>query len=189
MRLQELSKEIKQRKSIEFELNTANRALEKLATTDVLTDVHNRRSIEKLGKALEAESLRYLVHYSVFMLDVDHFKQVNDRWGHKTGDLVLRQIALKIRSQLREGDNIGRWGGEEFIILTKQISHDASVEFANRLCQTISKLEYDSIGHITISIGVASNHTKEKFDGVLLRADQALYLAKQRGRNRVEAIV
>lgn len=188
MRMQELDKEIKQRKSIATALHHANNELEKLATTDSLTNVHNRRSIEHLGKAFEADSLRYHGHYCVIMLDIDHFKQVNDRWGHKMGDKVLLNIASKAKSQLRDTDFIGRWGGEEFIILSRHISLDASVDFARRVCQTVSQLEIDSVGQVTISIGVARNHSKESFEDVLSRADEAMYLAKERGRNRVEAI-
>ncbi|MDJ0881051.1 MAG: diguanylate cyclase [Gammaproteobacteria bacterium] len=183
--LDNLAHEIEHRQQIENELQAANDKLEKLATTDPLTGVHNRRSIEHISQMLDAEVKRYQDHYVVFMLDIDHFKKVNDQFGHKVGDQILITLTQAIQQQLRDTDYLGRWGGEEFVIIAKHIQIDESVDFAQRIVDSISSMQIEPVGRITISIGVASLESQEQFEAVLLRADSALYQAKERGRNQV----
>ena len=187
-RANELSKQIKQRELVEQTLHTVNQQLEKLARTDSLTQVHNRRSIQEIGREYDAESKRYKTSYSVIMLDIDYFKDVNDRYGHHVGDKVLQEVANLISEQMRETDYIGRWGGEEFVILSKLTNLKDCKNYAQRLRKAVAEQEIDPIGNITISLGVSAHKTDEKFEDVVRRADKALYTAKDKGRNRVESL-
>ena len=182
-----LSAEIAQRQQIEIDLQKANESLEKLATTDYLTQIHNRRFIQDLGKKLDAETQRHDLEYTIMILDVDFFKRVNDRWSHQVGDIVLQQITQKIREQLRDSDYFGRWGGEEFIVLARNTSLQESVALAERLCDSVRAHTIDPVGQVTISIGVSGNLGRALFEKVILIADKALYSAKNKGRDRVES--
>lgn len=187
-RANELSKQIKQRELVEQTLHTVNQQLEKLARTDSLTQVHNRRSIQEIGREYDAESKRYKTSYSVIMLDIDYFKDVNDRYGHHVGDKVLQEVASLISEQMRETDFIGRWGGEEFVILSKLTNLKDCKNYAQRLRKAVADQDIDPIGNITISLGVSAHKQDEKFEDVVRRADKALYTAKDKGRNRVESL-
>ena len=187
-RANHLAREIKQRKSMERALHNVNQQLNKLSKTDPLTQINNRRSILEIGKGLDAESKRYQTRYSVIMLDIDHFKQVNDRLGHHVGDEVLQQVVTRLRSKMRDTDHIGRWGGEDFIILSRLTRLQETIHYAQRLRQAVCDTEFDAVGRITISIGVSSNDPEEEMADVIKRADKALYMAKHNGRNRVESL-
>ena len=185
---QELASEVEKREESEQTLFDANEQLEKLAKTDSLTQINNRHFIQELAKKLDAETKRHESQYTVLMLDVDHFKQINDCWGHQTGDVVLQKVTRLVSAELRDSDYFGRWGGEEFIIIARNTSLDESVAFARRLCQIIADHEIDPIGQSSISIGVTSNNGSAMFDRVVQLADEALYQAKENGRNRVESV-
>ena len=129
---------------------------------------------------------RYGTTYAVLMLDLDHFKAVNDEYGHKTGDKVLVDFTARVREALRDVDDFGRWGGEEFMILARNSGPDEAFEFAERLVKIVANHRIEPVGHITVSIGVAISCEGESFDAVVQRADRALYRAKENGRNRVE---
>jgi diguanylate cyclase (GGDEF)-like protein len=184
----ELASEVAKREESEKTLFDANEKLEILAKTDSLTQINNRLFIQELGKKLDAETKRYEIQYTALMLDIDHFKQVNDRWGHQTGDVVLQKITKLVNAELRDSDYFGRWGGEEFIVIARNTSLDESIAFARRLCQIIGDHEIDPVGRVTISIGVTSNNGNAMFDNVVQLADKALYQAKENGRNRVESL-
>lgn len=184
----ELAREVEKREESEQTLFDANEKLEILAKTDSLTQINNRLFILELGKKLDAETKRHGSQYTALMLDIDHFKRVNDRCGHQTGDVVLQKITGLVSAELRDSDYFGRWGGEEFIIIARNTSLDESIAFARRLCQIIADHEIDPIGRTTISIGVASNNGNALFDNVVQLADKALYQAKENGRNRVESL-
>ncbi len=185
-RADQLAKEIAEREAVEFKLHLTNERLEIIASTDELTQIYNRRAIEEIGAKLEAEARRYGTSFAVLLLDIDHFKRVNDQWGHKTGDMVLKDFTNSIREALRDVDEFGRWGGEEFMILARNSSLDDAAEFAERLVAMVANREIERVGKITTSIGVAVSRADETFDEVVLRADRALYTAKRNGRNRVE---
>ena len=185
-RADQLAKEIAEREAVEFKLHLTNERLEIMASTDELTQVYNRRAIEEIGAKLEAEARRYGKPFAVLLLDIDHFKRVNDRYGHKTGDMVLKDFTNRIREALRDVDEFGRWGGEEFMVLARNSGIDEAAEFAGRLVAMIANRPIDPVGKITTSIGVAVSRESETFDEVVLRADRALYTAKRNGRDRVE---
>jgi diguanylate cyclase (GGDEF)-like protein len=164
--------------------------LENLSITDALTGIANRRHFEwRLSEEIE-RSRRYKYPLSALMLDLDHFKQVNDNYGHQIGDIVLQQVAQRLRRILRRTDFLARYGGEEFIVLAPQTPADRALILAERLRQVIAESPIpvaDNLQiHITISIGVAvfPNHAQNESE-LIGAADAALYKAKQMGRNRV----
>jgi diguanylate cyclase (GGDEF)-like protein len=164
--------------------------LENLSITDALTGIANRRHFEwRLSEEIE-RARRYKYPLSTLMLDLDHFKQVNDNYGHQIGDIVLQQVAQRLRRILRRTDFLARYGGEEFIVLAPQTPADRALILAERLRQVIAESPIpvaDNLQiHITISIGVAvfPNHAQNENE-LVRAADAALYKAKQMGRNRV----
>ena len=171
-------------------LTTQNVELERLATTDSLTGLANRR---RLFDCLEQEvyrAQRYGTALSLVMFDIDHFKRINDSWGHATGDWVLRRIARETHQLLRKTDQAGRYGGEEFVVLLPETDLSEALLLAQRLSQRISDTaitpEHDAPMPVTVSVGVAALAPDETGEELIHRADQALYRAKQNGRNRVE---
>jgi len=164
--------------------------LENLSITDALTGIANRRHFEwRLSEEIE-RARRYSYPLSALMLDLDHFKQVNDNYGHQIGDIVLQQVAQRLRRILRRTDFLARYGGEEFIVLAPQTPADRALILAERLRQVIAESPIpvaDNLQiHITISIGVAVFPDHAQNESELVRAaDAALYKAKQTGRNRV----
>jgi two-component system cell cycle response regulator len=167
--------------------------LERLATFDSLTGLYNRRAI--LSKLYELINLanRYKEDFSLSMLDIDHFKRVNDSYGHLTGDEVLEKIAILIRRNVRDTDIVGRYGGEEFIIILPKTNLSSSWVVAERLRSIIERVEMkDSAGNvftITVSQGLAGWERGEDAYSLISRSDQALYKAKEKGRNRVQILL
>jgi two-component system cell cycle response regulator len=164
--------------------------LERMANFDSLTGLHNRRAI--LGKLHETinHAKRYRGNLSLIMLDLDHFKRVNDRYGHLTGDDVLEKVGALIRRNIRNTDVAGRYGGEEFIIILPETGLPSALGVAERIRNTIEMAEMkDSAGNqfaITVSQGVSSWELGEDAYSLISRADEALYKAKENGRNRVK---
>jgi len=164
--------------------------LERLANFDSLTGLYNRQAI--LGKLRELinRAKRYNEDFSLSMLDIDHFKRVNDRYGHLTGDEVLEKIAALIRRNIRDTDIAGRYGGEEFIIILPQANLSSALVVAERIRNIIENAEMkDSVGNvfaITVSQGLSGWERDEDAYSLISRADEALYKAKANGRNRVE---
>jgi diguanylate cyclase (GGDEF)-like protein len=164
--------------------------LEVEAATDSLTGLLNRRSFFQLTERVMEKATAAAETVSLIMIDIDHFKNVNDEYGHQAGDFVLKEVSRIICSKVRENDIIARYGGEEFIILLPATGGDAAVSAANRICSAIrhhDMIAEDRIIHLTISIGVTcmeANNTNA-VDRLIYIADKALYNAKQKGRNRV----
>ncbi len=163
--------------------------LETMAAVDWLTGVYNRRHFEKLARAEFARSQRYLRPLSFLMLDIDHFKEINDRFGHAAGDRVLKAIANACCSAKRDSDVVARVGGEEFALMLPETTAEAAMKLAERLRQQIGA-SYVTIGkeqvNVTISVGVAGAAAATSgIESLLGRADHALYQAKRSGRNRV----
>jgi diguanylate cyclase (GGDEF)-like protein len=151
-----------------------------LASTDSLTGLLNRRQMQLLlEKAIQHER-----HFVLLLLDIDHFKQVNDRLGHNVGDSVLREVSQRLRESLRQDDLLGRWGGEEFLALLPQTAHDDAEQLAERLLQSIRQHAFPHELSVTVSIGATHALEGERPEDIVHRADLALYHAKQAGRNR-----
>ena len=167
-------------------------ALEKLnnqATHDELTGIYNRRYIlQRLENELQ-DLRRYRTVCSIALIDIDYFKQVNDRYGHSIGDLVLRGFADRIQGELRQGDVFARYGGEEFLLVLPMTELEAAAKLVDRLRQIVEDqpvITEPVVIHIHSSFGVAQMHPNEPVHDCIARADQALYRAKANGRNRVE---
>ena len=164
--------------------------LRHLSQHDSLTGLLNRRAIEQC-LAREAHRLqRFNEPFSVLLVDIDHFKRINDLLGHAAGDEVLRQVAQTLAGEAREVDRVARYGGEEFCVLLPNTEHEGAMQAAERLRAAVHGQEItwgeDTVG-VTISTGVAcATRPDEPLDALLRRADEALYRAKAQGRNRVE---
>lgn len=169
-------------------LNEANERLNLLARQDVLTGIFNRRHLlEELERNVLALQ-RYDTAYSLILFDIDHFKQINDTYGHQTGDLVLKAVTEQIATGLREIDAFGRWGGEEFLCILPNTSYEEALSCAERLCRQLAQSRLlESIPElaVTASFGVVTGSPLDDMDAIMSRADMALYQAKATGRNRV----
>jgi diguanylate cyclase (GGDEF)-like protein len=155
------------------------------ALTDELTALSNRRAGEQAIIRETARARRTGRPLSFVLFDVDHFKRVNDTYGHMTGDLVLREVARFLSAFLRGGDIAVRWGGEEFLVILADGSIDGAQQFAERVRKAIELLRVGEVGSITISAGTAELLPGEDPETAVARADANLYEAKSRGRNRV----
>lgn len=167
------------------QVNRQNRELERLATRDPLTNCLNRRAFFETGEQLLRAGKRYEYPVSVVMLDVDHFKSVNDNHGHALGDEVLQRVGLEMLKLSRESDLVCRYGGEEFCILMPHVELEAAKRTAERIRKAVAALEFEEV-RVTASFGV-SDHSLGASDlqAMLDQADQSLYAAKNTGRNRV----
>lgn len=183
-------------KALQDELRQKNRQLEELlakvellAITDPLTELFNRRHLEA---ALEMEckkSKRYEQPLACLMIDIDHFKSVNDIYGHKAGDSVLREIARLIKNNLRAVDTVARWGGEEFIAILPQTDKEDALKAASRILEIVLNHKFEQVPErrITVSVGLAySGSSIDTTEKLTHAADFALFEAKRKGRNRIE---
>jgi diguanylate cyclase (GGDEF)-like protein/PAS domain S-box-containing protein len=179
-------RDVTQRKNLE-------RELQRLATTDMLTGMANRRAFLECAESVYAHSLSKGEPLTLLMLDLDHFKSINDRFGHLEGDRALVAFAQAVKSQLRASDVVGRLGGEEFGVLLPLTTINEGLEVAERILASIRAVQLaDDTGQpygITASMGLgAFRQTDRSLRDALDRADQALYLAKHRGRNQVASL-
>ncbi len=171
-------------------LSLLNEELEEISITDGLTQAFNRQYfMDRLRQEVKRAN-RYNTHVALLMIDIDHFKQVNDTHGHQAGDAVLTSIAAVIKEQLRETDLFARYGGEEFGIIAAAMEQGEALLLAERLRKTIERAEFDYNGkklRVTVSIGVSAweRDMKNNVEELIRRADAALYRAKDEGRNRV----
>ncbi len=168
------------------ELEAKSKELERLSITDPLTGIYNRLKLEDVLSHECRRASRYKHHVCVIMLDVDHFKSINDNHGHQAGDWVLSELAGLIADNTREIDTVGRWGGEEFLIICPETERDGAVLLAEKLRKELAGHNFEGIGQCTASFGVAQYQQGQRSVDVTGRADQALYAAKAKGRNRVE---
>jgi diguanylate cyclase (GGDEF)-like protein/PAS domain S-box-containing protein len=157
-----------------------------LATTDGLTGLTNRQEFSRLLEHEIDRAARYDTPLSLIMYDLDHFKRVNDRFGHESGDEVLRKVTALVSDNLRNNDVHGRWGGEEFMVLLPQTGLEAARDVAEKLRRTIAEHRFDRPGPITASFGVAERTAEGRSNSLTRSVDEALYRAKNNGRNRVE---
>ncbi len=163
--------------------------LARLANTDELTKLANRRHITEV---IEYELLRYSRYgqaFSIIVFDIDHFKNINDKFGHGVGDKILVALATRTKEVLREVDTLGRWGGEEFMVILPETKFEEALQKANSLCSHIAVQPLLAEHSITVSSGVTSLTTGDSADTLFQRADVALYAAKRRGRNRAEGVL
>jgi diguanylate cyclase (GGDEF)-like protein len=170
------------------DLNRAEQQLQEMASHDYLTHLLNRRAgyqriFEEMQRAERGEKPLVFI-----LFDIDHFKRLNDSYGHTAGDLVLKQLALKLLAALRDYDIACRYGGEEFLVVAPETSVEQGLKLAERLRATIASTHFNAGTQdlsVTVSIGVALLQKKDTIENVISRADTALYQAKNGGRNRV----
>lgn len=161
------------------------RELERRARYDQLTGLYNRAHTEETLKAEVGRTQRYNNPLSVMLFDIDHFKRINDTHGHDVGDSVLREVANRVRRSLRRVDLVGRWGGEEFLVILAETDRDSAMLVAENLRQTVENGRYGIPGAVTVSVGVAQFCAGDSSESLVRKADQALYQAKRNGRNQV----
>jgi diguanylate cyclase (GGDEF)-like protein len=184
---------------------TLSSMLEQIASTDPLTRLFNRRAFRSWCEMELERSQRRKRPFSLLMVDLDHFKQINDQFGHNTGDVALCAAVEQMQDSIRGIDILGRWGGEEFVVLLPGASMEAALVIAERVRANVGTVTVGESGrlhriqevlgnpkdmrHLTVSLGVASYRGKgDKMDEIVKRADEALYSAKANGRNRVLSI-
>lgn len=169
------------------ELVAKNAELERLAVTDRLTGLYNRLKLDQFLAQEHTRCERYGGHYSAVLLDIDHFKAVNDRHGHLAGDAVLVALAQLLKAGTRETDLAGRWGGEEFLVIAPSTVLDGALDIANKLRESVAAFTFPEVKRCTASFGVATHAAGDSIAAVIGRADAALYQAKAGGRNCVRA--
>jgi diguanylate cyclase (GGDEF)-like protein len=160
-------------------------SLERLASADPLTNLANRRGGERDIAAEISRARRQNTPLSCVLLDLDHFKQVNDTFGHQAGDQVLREVSALLRRTVRAYDILVRWGGEEFLLVLPGVEHEQALKLAERIRHAIENLPLSGIGGVTASAGVAALGTDYSFETMFGVADRRLYAAKAAGRNTV----
>lgn len=170
------------------ELEEKNAELETLSVTDRLTQLYNRVKLEEIFAQQINLSRRYSTPFSILLCDIDFFKNINDTYGHIMGDTVLCEFSSLLREQIRESDTIGRWGGEEFLIICPETDADNALRFAERIRSAVHKHPFSTQKPQTISIGVSTFCADDTETSMVQRADKALYTAKNEGRNRVRFI-
>jgi diguanylate cyclase (GGDEF)-like protein/PAS domain S-box-containing protein len=180
IRILGVTRDISERRAFEVELN-------RLAITDPLTGVWNRRQGELLMAADLKESRRYGPALSLLVIDIDHFKVVNDTFGHQVGDHVLIELTRRLGLRLRASDVLARWGGEEFVILMRHCALTEVMPLAEEMRALVADTPFPVVGAVTISVGAAELQPDDDLDSWLHRADQAMYDAKTAGRNAVRA--
>jgi len=157
-----------------------------LSITDKLTGLFNRLKIDESLKSEIQRAKRYKSNLSIIMLDIDYFKKVNDKFGHQVGDKVLQEFSNILKSTCRDTDLVGRWGGEEFIVICVNSDKKETIELAQRIRQIIEKFSFDTVGHKTVSLGVCVFKDTDTVNTLTKRADDALYHAKNSNRNCVK---
>ena len=171
------------------DLNAIIQELEQLSQRDQLTGLYNRRWLdETIGERLSKRRRREDQRFAVLMYDIDFFKSVNDTYGHEMGDAVLKELSNRVRALVRGDDVVGRWGGEEFLIIVNNVNLEEATGLAERIRESVAAEPFPTIGTITISIGVAYAQDDDTPVSLFARVDRALYEAKDSGRNCVVAL-
>ena len=168
-----------------YQLRQYNTQLEILSNTDKLTGISNRLKLDDILEYEKKSFDRYQTPLSIIMFDLDFFKQINDNYGHKVGDDILKTIASLITQVKRETDVFGRWGGEEFLIICPKTDAKGALVLAEKFREAIEKYEFDRVVSLSASFGVASFERYESIEKVFVKVDKALYDAKESGRNKV----
>ncbi len=165
---------------------TEKKIIEKLSITDKLTDIYNRHYLDEVLNREFSRMQRYEGELSIIICDVDNFKKINDELGHMLGDQVLIGIAQLLKQYTREVDVVGRWGGEEFLIVCTDTSLQDAVNLAEKLRVKVEAHVFLSVGKATVSFGVTALSMHDSVEEAMQSADKALYSAKEKGRNRTE---
>ncbi|MGB3962350.1 MAG: GGDEF domain-containing protein [Sulfurimonas sp.] len=172
--------------AIERSFESTSIRLERLTNIDALTKIFNRRKIDEIMESKFYEFQRYGTNLSIAILDIDDFKHLNDTYGHSTGDTVLREFANLLAKNTRKTDFVGRWGGEEFIIIMPNASLEQARLNMQRMMQKMASHKFETVETIRCSIGIAqANKETLSVDELFRRTDNALYRAKRNGKNQI----
>ena len=158
---------------------------EYLSQTDQLTGLYNRHKLHEVFTSEINRSNRFEEIFGIILLDIDLFKNVNDTYGHNIGDLVLKEISNILKDNIRVSDTLGRWGGEEFLIVIPQIDIEGAKILAEKLRKEIENHHFSTAGKLTASFGLAYYRKGDDENSIVKRADEALYKAKELGRNTI----
>ena len=162
-----------------------------LATTDELTGLSNRRAIMSEGEEEMERARRFSRPFCCMMFDIDHFKSINDTYGHDVGDVVLKKVSGVVNDSLRQSDSLGRIGGEEFLLIAPETDEDEAARLAERVRSNVEAIDFDEMRDrkVTVSIGISKLEGDEELSEVIHQADEALYESKNTGRNRVSVFM
>ena len=176
-------------KWLQDELRTRNAELDRVSRIDMLTNIYNRRHLDEHLRRVISAARRHDRTVGVLIVDIDHFKEVNDERGHLAGDVVLREVAARLQQAMRTEDALGRWGGEEFLAVLTDTPPEGIRIMAERLRQVIAAAPFilDDGSRIRVTVSVGHTNGTEDAEVLVHRADDALYVAKGEGRNRVAA--
>lgn len=167
------------------EMNQELESVKEFSLRDNLTKLHNRYFLDEcLENAIDLKN-RYDSSYGLIILDIDNFKNINDTYGHDVGDLVLKDFANILLDSIRHNDNLGRWGGEEFIIILPFVYEESLLSYAEKIRKSVESHDFAIVGKLTASFGVTITKKNDNFKKFFKRADEALFQAKRDGRNRV----
>jgi len=163
------------------------RQLQTLSHTDFLTGLYNRHKLDAVLANAIVESRERERPFGIILLDVDHFKQVNDKYGHQAGDALLKEMATLLKGNIRDADVVGRWGGEEFLVISPDNHEQGTLSLAEKLRSVVASHAFPVVNAKTISLGASNFRDGDTTESLIERCDEALYRAKHHGRNRVEA--
>lgn len=172
-------------KTLEERIQQRTAQLEKLASTDSLTGLENRRSIMNFAEQERSRSIRYKHPFSILIIDIDFFKKVNDNYGHQIGDNILLGVSKILMNTCRQSDHVGRYGGEEFLVILPETHHKHAADLAERIRLNVESEKFEIDMPITCSIGTAVMIDNESLSSLIKHADDAVYSAKKNGRNTV----
>ncbi|MEM9771138.1 MAG: GGDEF domain-containing protein [Cyanobacteria bacterium P01_D01_bin.73] len=173
---------------LENTLKKMMRRLKHASERDPLTQTYNRRKFNYFLQREIDRHHRHQSHFSLLFLDIDHFKKINDTYGHDVGDFAIKSVVSSIETNIRQADTISRYGGEEFAVLLPETNTSAAVQIAENIREYIASRKFGAIEKCTISVGVTTFEHSDSIEDLLKRADQALYIAKNNGRNRTEML-
>lgn len=187
-----MADELDERSQTLIKANLARKVVEEkarlyqvMANTDQLTGLHNRKYLDTILRHEGIKANRYKSTLSLMLFDLDHFKNINDKFGHQVGDLVLKKVAKCLKDSLRQSDVLGRWGGEEFLLICINTPLSDSADLAEKLRAAVALLQFEQPLSVTVSIGVAQLQSGETTERTIARADAMLYRSKHHGRNQV----
>ncbi|WP_066496206.1 GGDEF domain-containing protein [Abyssisolibacter fermentans] len=184
-----ISKNNEELKQKALQIEKINKTLKYISIRDELTNIYNRRKLDEILEYEYNRAKKYSDVFSVILLDIDLFKYVNDTYGHNVGDKVLIEIAEILKSNTRKNDMVGRWGGEEFLVVCSQTNMNEVLCVSEKLRKAIEAHDFSIVNKTTCSFGVATYKNSETIENLINRADKGLYQAKERGRNRVGFII
>lgn len=171
------------------QIQEMNKKLTEISIKDGLTNIYNRRKLDEVLKYEYNRAINDNQHFSVILLDLDRFKSVNDTYGHNVGDKVLMEIADLLKRNVRKHDTVGRWGGEEFLIICPRTNINQVLDLSEKLRKQIEEHKFPEIDSRTSSFGVSVHNRGDAIEDIIKRADKGLYKAKENGRNRVEVCI